>query len=125
MEIYKLKDFAKWAKKENLSDEDFIKVVDEMEKGLLGDRLGAFVYKKRFRIAGRGKRGGARSILIYKQKKIAVFLYGYSKNEKSDLAPREEAALRVFAKAFIELLPFERLQKVKDGNLIIIEESET
>ena len=123
MEKYKLKEFAKWSKAEGLSDKELNKIVQEMEQGLLGDRLGAFVYKKRIRIPGRGKRGGARTILIYKHHEVAVFMYGYSKNEKSDLEQREEAALRTFAKAFMELLPFERMQRAKEGSLIAIKEA--
>ena len=123
MEKYKLNDFAKWSKAQGLSDKELNKIVQEMEQGLLGDRLGAFVYKKRIGIPGRGKRGGARTILIYKHHEVAVFIYGYSKNEKSDLGQREEAALRTFAKAFMELLPLERIQKTKEGSLIAIKET--
>lgn len=48
MEKYKLKDFAKWAKNERLSDGALHSALEEMERGLLGDRLGANLYKKRF-----------------------------------------------------------------------------
>jgi hypothetical protein len=43
VERYKLKDFAKWAKKEGISDDELAAVVSEMSRGLLGDRLGAHI----------------------------------------------------------------------------------
>ena len=122
MDKYKLKDFAKWAKKEKISDAELLRVVDEMNKGLLGDRLGAYIFKKRIGFAGRGKRGGARSILLFKDGELALFLYGYAKNEKSNLEVREEIALRTFAKDFMKLSKAERQRQVKVGNLVLIEE---
>jgi hypothetical protein len=122
MEKYKLKDFARWAKKERLSDEALLKALAEMERGLLGDRLGANVYKKRIGIGGKGKRGGVRTILLFRQGDVAVFVYGYAKNEKSDLEPREEAALRTFAKGFLELPTKQREQGVKNRDLIPLKE---
>jgi hypothetical protein len=42
-EKYKLKDFARWANKEGISNELLKAVVSEMNRGLLGDRLGAHI----------------------------------------------------------------------------------
>jgi len=71
---YKLKDFAKWAKKESISDDALAAVASEVSRGLLGDRLGAHIYKKRIRVEGRGKRGGARAIVLYKDQDVTLFL---------------------------------------------------
>lgn len=122
MEKYKLKDFHKWAKKEGLSDKDLILTLEEMSKGLLGDRLGAYIFKKRIGIADRGKRSGVRTIIVYKDNEFAIFIYGYAKNEKSDLEPKEQAALRFFAKELIKLSKEERERKEREGILINIAE---
>lgn len=121
MEKYKLRDFARWATKERLSDQVLLAVLDEMSRGLVGDRLGNHIYKKRIPPPGRGKRGGARSIVLFRQEELAVFLYGYSKSKKNDLEAREEKALRLFAKAFMRLSLIDRLMKVKEGVLRPIE----
>ena len=42
-EKYKLKDFARWANKEGISNELLKAVVSEMNRGLLGDKLGAHI----------------------------------------------------------------------------------
>ena len=122
MEKYKNKHFAKWARKESVSDEVLNRALAEMERGLLGDRLGAHIYKKRLVLAGRGKRGGARTIVLFRQEEIALFLYGYSKKEKDNLTPKEEEQLRIFAKEFMKLTVAQRARLKEEGNLIEIKE---
>jgi hypothetical protein len=91
MDRYKLRDFTKWAKSVGLSDKALHDALDEMNRGLRGNRLGAGIFKKRIGLPGRGKRGGVRTIVFFKQHDFAVFIYGYAKNEKADLDPRELA----------------------------------
>lgn len=122
MEKYKLKDFAKWAKKERISDKSLVEAVAEMTRGLLGDRLGANIYKKRIKIEGRGKRGGGRVIVLFKDKDVTVFLYGYLKNEQGNISESEERQLRIFANEFSKLSPVDRAKLRMEGKLVVIEE---
>jgi hypothetical protein len=117
---YKLRDFAKWAKKEGISDDELAAVVSEMSRGLLGDRLGAYIYKKRIKVEGRGKRGGARAIVLYKDKEVTLFLYGYLKNEQADISQNEERQLRLFAHDFMKLSSADRAKLKAQGRLIAI-----
>ena len=121
MDRYKLKDFAKWAKKESISDDELAAVASEMSRGLLGDRLGAHIYKKRIRVEGRGKRGGARAIVLYKDQDVTLFLYGYLKNDQAELSQNEEKQLRLFASEFMRLSSAERTRLKAQGKLIPIE----
>ena len=121
MERYKLKDFAKWAKKEGVSDEELCAVVSEMSRGLLGDRLGAHIYKKRIKIEGRGKRGGARALVLYKDTDVTLFLYGYLKNDRADISQKEERQLRLFASDFMKLSSADRSRLKAQGKLVAIE----
>lgn len=121
MERYKLRDFAKWAKKEGISDDELAVVVLEMSRGLLGDRLGAHIYKKRLKVEGRGKRGGARAIVVYKDKDVTLFLYGYLKNDQADISQNEEKQLRVFASDFMKLSSADRARLKTQGKLRAIE----
>jgi hypothetical protein len=51
--------------------------------------------KLRWRLPGRGKRGGSRIIYFWKSAAGQIFLlYLYAKNERSDLSPRELRILR-------------------------------
>ena len=121
MERYKLRDFAKWAKKEGISDDELAVVVSEMSRGLLGDRLGAHIYKKRIKVDGRGKRSGARAIVLYKDKDVTLFFYGYLKNDQADISQNEEKQLRVFASDFMKLSSADRTRLKTQGKLIAIE----
>ena len=122
MEKYKSRDFVRWADDEGITDDVLQKILWEMSKGLLGDRLGADVYKKRIALPGRGKCGGARTIVIFRSNELVIFLYGYSKNEKSNLTPKELLAVRVLSKSLTGLPVEQRKQKVVEGTLVQIEE---
>lgn len=119
---YKLKDFAKWAKKQKIGDWVLVKAVEEMNSGLLGDRLGSYVFKKRIGVGGKGKRAGARTIICFKREKVAIFMYGYSKNEQTDITPNELEMLREFSKGLIELSEDELANNVAAGKLVKVEE---
>jgi hypothetical protein len=58
--------------------------VEEMASGLIDADLGGHVYKKRVPVPGRGKRGGARTILGSNLGDRWFFLYGFEKNVASD-----------------------------------------
>jgi hypothetical protein len=120
-ELYKVKDFAKWAKKVGISDRVLLDTVLEMNRGLLGDRLGAHVYKKRLGIDGRGKRGGGRVVLLYRTDDVALFLHGYLKNENDEISENEVRQLRLFAQQFLVLSPTERSRLRGEGKLILLE----
>lgn len=121
VERYKLKEFAKWANKESISDDALGAVVSEMTRGLLGDRLGAHIYKKRIKLEGRGKRGGARAIVLFRDRDVTLFLYGYLKNEQGDISQNEEKQLRLFAGEFMRLTPADRARLKTQGKLMPIE----
>jgi hypothetical protein len=50
-------------RKSELTDEALIQAVTEMHRGLIDADLGCGLVKKRIGIAGRGKRGGVRTLV--------------------------------------------------------------
>lgn len=92
MKIYKIKWFRKWAAKEGLADAALHKTVRELVAGL-ADALGGYVYKKRIGLPGRGKRGGVRTLIAFRQGEQAYFMYGYPKNERANISANELEAL--------------------------------
>lgn len=73
MRIFKNKAFDKWASKEGLSDDALREATEQIEHGLIGVALGGNVFKKRVGLTGRGKRGGARTLLVYRGKRSLRF----------------------------------------------------
>jgi hypothetical protein len=98
MRIFKTKWFARWAMKECLSEQALIDAVVEMDQGLIDANLGSHVVKKRVGIGGRGKSGGLRTILAFKLKDKAFFLYGFAKNQHENIDDKELKALKLMAK---------------------------
>jgi hypothetical protein len=97
MRIFQNQWFDKWASKGGLSDESLIKAVQEIEKGLIDASLGGHVYKMRVGLHGRGKRGGARTLLAYQKGNKAFFIYGFVKNTKDNITKKELEALKLYA----------------------------
>lgn len=91
-----------------------------MSQGQYEANLGGAIYKKRIPIAGKGKRGGARVILAFKANELIVFIYGFSKNEKSNVDNKEKEALKSLAKVYLAYPQKELEQAIKFGKLIEI-----
>jgi len=118
MRIFKTRLFAKWAKKEELTDEILNQAVDEMERGLIDANLGGHVYKKRVAQKGRGKRGSTRTILVYQLSINAFFIFGYSKNEKDNVSDDELKQTKEFAKELLNYTETQLNVLVETGKLI-------
>lgn len=103
MKIYKNKLFHQWTKKEALCDTTLLEIIDEMEKGIFDANLGGYIYKKRIAIRGKGKSSSLRTIIAYKTKDTAIFIYGYAKNAKENVTVQEELALKKLAKLYFSL----------------------
>ncbi len=94
-------------RKTGLSDAALCEAVSEMEQGLIDADLGGYVVKKRVALQGRGKRGGARTIVATKRGDRWFFLYGFGKNERANI-DRDE--LRFFQEVAKELLGLDEVQ---------------
>ena len=93
MRVLKTKWFSRFARKESLSDHDLAEAVREIERGLHDSDLGGHLIKKRVARAGKGKRGGYRTIIVYNKGKRAVFVYGFAKKRQGDLEPYGSAGV--------------------------------
>jgi hypothetical protein len=60
--VFKVQEFRRWAKREGLTDASLREAAQEIEDGLIDAGLGGVLIKKRVAAAGRGKRGGYRTI---------------------------------------------------------------
>jgi hypothetical protein len=81
------------------------RAVSEMAAGLIEVDLGGHVYKKRVALPGRGKRGGARTILGTNLNDRFFFLFGFEKNDRASIDARELAALQKLASSLLALGP--------------------
>ena len=124
MRILKNKYFSKWAKKEGIDDKSLIDTTGEMEPGLVNANLGGYVFKQRVAIKGRGKRGGARTVLAYKIGEKAFFIYGFAKNSRANISTKELKGLKLYAATLLGYSDRELDKAVKNGALIEVESNE-
>ena len=85
-----------------MNDKILRDTVIEIEKGLYDAKLSAHLYKKRIGFSGKGKRGGYRTIIMFKKGYRAFFIYGYSKNQKSNLNQEEKEVCKDFVELFLD-----------------------
>ena len=101
MKMLSTKWFKKWSKKADLRNTDLLEAIDNLENGLSTANLGNHLFKIRVKRTGGGKRSGFRTIVIYREKDKAIFLYGFGKNEKDNI---DKSELRYFKKLGADLL---------------------
>ncbi|MDP2365709.1 MAG: type II toxin-antitoxin system RelE/ParE family toxin [Ignavibacteria bacterium] len=118
----KTKWFNKWAKKNLVSDKILLKTIQNVTNNLGTNSLGYGLYKVRTPKVGQGKSGSFRTILVLKESDVAIFICGFSKNEKDNLDSNE---LKYFKKLAKDLLGINRqnyLELEKLGDFFSIKE---
>lgn len=118
MRILKNKAFSKWAAKEGISDNALRAAVEEMARGLVEADLGGHVFKKRVATVGRGKSGGARTLLVYRVGDKAFFVYGFAKNIRANIKADELDGLKTLAKELLGYTARQLEQAIIGGALI-------
>jgi len=103
MAVYKTKTFARWAKKAGLQDTELYVAAQEVAAGQVEVKLGGNVYKKRVALPGSGKSGGSRTIIATKKGRHSFFLYGFEKNERSNIKTSELSILKSVAKVWLSM----------------------
>lgn len=121
MRIFKNKAFSKWAAKEGLQDHALSSAVNEMQNGLVDADLGGNVFKKRVALGSQGKSGGVRTLLAYKGDDKAFFIYGFAKNNRSNIKLDELRALKVYGRILMGYNNDDINQAIKAGALIEVQ----
>jgi hypothetical protein len=103
MAVYQTKTFARWAKKAGLQDAELYLAAQEVAIGQVEVELGGNVYKKRVALPGGGKSGGSRTIIATKKGRHSFFLYGFEKNERSNIKTSELSTLKSVAKVWLSM----------------------
>ena len=112
MIIYKTRWFDKWARKQDLDDVSLCAAVDEMIAGLYDSDLGSGLFKKRIARSGQGKRSGFRTLIATNKGDRWIFVFGFPKNERSNIDKDEEETLKKLASELLSFTP-EEIEKAK------------
>ena len=115
--IFKVKGFARFQRKERLSDATLCKAIAGVEAGLIDADLGGGLIKQRLPRAGQGKSGGYRTVIAFRSGDRAVFLFGFGKNERSNIDDDEVDEFRRLARAFLDLTAQQVARLIADAEL--------
>ena len=115
--IFKVRLFTRWAESENISDTVLCRAVEELESGLFDANLGGNLYKKRIPHSGRGKRGGARTIIATRFEERVFFMAGFAKNVQGNIDRSRLEALKEYAKLLLRYSDTEIERAVSTRNL--------
>lgn len=117
MRVFKTKWFARFIRKEGIHDGKLASAIQEVENGLNDGDLGGPLIKKRVARSGAGKRGGYRTIIIYRAKKRAVFVYGFAKSKADNINDVELSEYQRLAQIYLGFSDADIGKALKAGEL--------
>ena len=115
--VFKTRYFSRWMRKTELTDRALCSAAAEMVQGLIDADLGGGVVKKRVGLAGRGKRGGARTLVATNKGNRWFFIYGFEKNDRANITDDELEALNDIAEQLLARTGKQLDEAVQDGSL--------
>lgn len=115
--IFKTRHFSRWMRKTDLSDPALCAAILGMARGLIDADLGGGVVKKRVALPGRGKSGGARTLVATNKGNRWFFVFGFEKNVRPNVTAKELEALQKIAADLLKLTSKDLDAHVEFGEL--------
>ena len=105
-------------RRNRVTDKVIRKAVGEMQKGLIYAEIGDGLCKQQIARPGEGKRGGHRTLVAFKKDDRAVFVFGFSKSDRSNIDKQEEKLYRILAEHYLNLSDMEIDEMLSKKTLI-------
>ena len=118
MRIFKTRLFAKFARRERIAEPSLLQAIERAGQGLVDADLGGGVIKQRVARQGQGRSGGYRTLIAYRVGDLAVFLFGFAKNELDNIDDKQLASLQETAAYWLAADDTKLERALKDGILI-------
>lgn len=116
--VFRTRTFSRWMLKNGLTNAALLQAVDEVAQGLVDADLGGHVFKKRVALPGRGKRGSTRTIVATRLADRWFFIFGFNKNEKSNLDKGELKLLQELGQSLLDASDTALADAVLSGELL-------
>jgi hypothetical protein len=107
----------KWAQKQKLPDSALLEAIRDIELGRSAFSLGSGLYKVRIARSGQGKRGGYRTLIVYRAEVRAIVIFGYAKTDMDNIEADELTLFRKLAKDLLSLSDYD-LQRAVDNHVM-------
>jgi len=118
LRIFKTRWFARFARKEKITDAPLVEAIARAEKGGVDAALGGGLIKQRVARDGGGKSGGFRTLVAFRVSTRSVFLYGFAKNVRENVEPAELEMLKKLAQRFLAMTDAELDLARAEGELV-------
>jgi len=99
--VFKTKWFRRFARREGIADATLCDAVARAARGQIDADLGRGIIKQRVARPGQGRSGGYRTLIVYRARDRAIFVFGFAKSERDDIEPDELDDLRTTAKLLL------------------------
>ena len=109
--------FRRFARREKIDNKTMQAAVARADRSLIEADLGGGVIKQRIARPGKGKSGGYRTIIIFRQGEKAFFIYGYAKSKRSNIEQDEVEVFRKAARELLALSDTKIMQLIENGAL--------
>ena len=124
MRIFKNRWFARFARKQGISDRTLQQVIAHADQGLIHAALGSEVIKQRIARPNEGKSGGLRAIILFRSGDKAFFIYGFSKNVRGNIRKNELKGFQALAKVMLAYDKAALARALKSGAIVEVQWNE-
>ena len=116
MRVFKLKRFARDAKREKVSDDALKGAVLKADAGLIHADLGGHVIKQRV-----GRRGSHRVLVYFEKGSLAFFAFIFAKGKKANITDDQVETLQAAAEILLAFSPRQLERAIEAGEIVEIE----
>lgn len=107
LRLFKTKWFSRFARQQAIADAELCEAIVRARRGLIDADLGGGVIKQRIPRPNEGRSGGYRSLVLFRIKTHAFFVYGFAKNQRDNITQDELKEFRALAD---EMLSFDEAE---------------
>ena len=115
MRVFKYAWFSRFARKENIGNEELLGIVARLEEGQGEVDLGGGVFKERLARPGEGKSGGYRLIVFFKGGDKTFFQYAYPKAARENISEKELRFFKKLARKYLTMTDEQLTEVVNAG----------
>ena len=113
--IFKNAWFDRFARRQKIQDGMLREAIHRAEQGLVDADLGGSVIKQRVARSGQGRSGGYRTVILYRRRDRAYFVYGFAKSQRANISDEETAAFKRAARHVLELTDGQLSELIRKG----------
>ena len=118
MKSYSTKWFNKWAKKNRISIDSLLDGIERTKIMIGSADLGGSLYKVRIAKEGQGRSGGYRTIVVVKEAKRSLYLYGFEKSDMDNIDDKQLKDLKRVAQVFLDM-SIEKINELVNTNELV------